>query len=65
MFSKENVGRLNEILKAAIDESPLLNDEEKNALKTKIHEEIEDIKYFVKHKDFRRLAYWLSKDEVG
>ena len=65
LFSKENVGCLHETLEAAIDESSLLNDEEKDALKTKFHEEIDDIKYFSRHKDFRRLAYWLSKDQVG
>ena len=63
LFSKENMGRLPETLEAAIDESSLFNDEEKDALKTKFHEEIDDIKYFSSHKDFRRLDHWLTKDE--
>jgi hypothetical protein len=48
---------------AIISNSEVLTKEDKEHLLQNFDEQIKDIEYYVKNKDFRRLSVWLSSDD--
>jgi len=60
----KNQDRLVEQILGSISSSDSLNEEEKACLINELDEELRDLEYYIKHKEFRRLSVWFANDKV-
>lgn len=59
----KNLDALPDSIQAAITNSQLLDAEEKRKLLDTVAEELEDVRHYVKYKDFRRPSVWFGSDD--
>lgn len=59
----KNQANLADQIRESISKSEALNSEEKTDLIKEIDEELRDLEYYIKHKEFRRLSVWFANDD--